>query len=345
MNKINRNNYEIYFIDYLDGTINHQDKEELMTFLRENPDLKSELELLSNEDIGLSQNKQITFPHKINLFKKAQLKNEEHSHIDELCIAKLEGDLKDNEEKEFDRLITSNKNTAETYKLYQKTKIKADKSIVFPNKNNLKRHKTVFLNHRIKQALAYAAGILLLVALITNTSTNNTNNYDKYLSNNDIYLNLPDITPHTYQSEFKQEIYEENIINSYSNNNNLSPNIINKTTNAADTPMQKIQPVYAALSGGKSPLYAGTDIDLKLKNNPVLKQNRHQLLAKTPQIQKENKSGNSTLLDLAEMGFNGISKITGKELALERKYDEKGNLKQLAFKSESFMLTTNVNKK
>lgn len=345
MNKINRNNYEIYFIDYLDGIISHQDKEELMLFLRKNPDLKKELEFFSNDETGLNPNIKITFSHKGKLIKTPQLKTEDYKHIDELCIAKLEGDLPDKAEKEFDRLITNNKNIADTYKLYEKTKVKADKAIVFPNKRNLKKHRSVFLNSTINQTLAYAAGILLLVTFFINTSTNNTNNYDKYLSNNNIYLDFSDITTNSSQSEVRQEINEINIRDFQSIYKHPSSNIINTPTNIAETSINKIQPVYAGLPEGEAPLYALADIKMKLKNSHALKQNNKQLLANTSQPQNENQSENSTLLDLAEMGFKGISKITGKELALERKYDEKGNLKRLAFKSESFVLSTKVNKK
>jgi hypothetical protein len=44
MEKINRNNYESYFLDFLEGTLEEPLKAELMDFLKKNPDLAKELD-------------------------------------------------------------------------------------------------------------------------------------------------------------------------------------------------------------------------------------------------------------------------------------------------------------
>ena len=51
--KINRNNYEMYFIDYLDGVLSPDLVSELLLFLDENPDLKEELSDLDALRCGL----------------------------------------------------------------------------------------------------------------------------------------------------------------------------------------------------------------------------------------------------------------------------------------------------
>ena len=45
--KINRSNYEIWFIDSLDGNLSSLEAEELNQFLNENPDLKEEFNELT----------------------------------------------------------------------------------------------------------------------------------------------------------------------------------------------------------------------------------------------------------------------------------------------------------
>ena len=42
--KIDRNNYEVYFIDYFEGNLNREEREELFQFLFLNPDLKNEFD-------------------------------------------------------------------------------------------------------------------------------------------------------------------------------------------------------------------------------------------------------------------------------------------------------------
>jgi hypothetical protein len=49
-----------------------------------------------------------------------------------------------------------------------------------------------------------------------------------------------------------------------------------------------------------------------------------------------------SLWDVAELGIEGISKLTGKDLTLERRYNQDGELQHLAFKTESFRLSTNL---
>ena len=41
--RIDRSNYEIWFIDWLDGNLNSNQVEKLKLFLNENPDLEEEL--------------------------------------------------------------------------------------------------------------------------------------------------------------------------------------------------------------------------------------------------------------------------------------------------------------
>ncbi len=64
---INRNNYELHIIDYLDGNLNHQQVEDLLLFLDQNHDIKEEFELLDNEPI-IAENK-ISFKGKESLKK------------------------------------------------------------------------------------------------------------------------------------------------------------------------------------------------------------------------------------------------------------------------------------
>jgi hypothetical protein len=44
MDTISRNNYEVWFIDYLDGQLDCGQVDQLLDFLNENPDLRNELE-------------------------------------------------------------------------------------------------------------------------------------------------------------------------------------------------------------------------------------------------------------------------------------------------------------
>jgi len=50
MDRIDKNNYEAFMLDYLEGTISPQDKTQLLLFLEQYPELKEDLDT----DISLS---------------------------------------------------------------------------------------------------------------------------------------------------------------------------------------------------------------------------------------------------------------------------------------------------
>ena len=66
--EINKHNYEIVLIDYLDGKLNPLEVAELLLFLEQHPDIKAEFEGLEN--VSVSSIEQETFPAKDALKKK-----------------------------------------------------------------------------------------------------------------------------------------------------------------------------------------------------------------------------------------------------------------------------------
>lgn len=50
---ITRENYEIYFIDYLEGILSSEEVAMVNNFLTVNPDLKEELEIIQGESVQL----------------------------------------------------------------------------------------------------------------------------------------------------------------------------------------------------------------------------------------------------------------------------------------------------
>ena len=68
---INRNTYEVYLIDYFEGNLDALQVSELLLFLEQNPDLKTECENL--ELVYLTQDN--IAPLDKSSLKKGQLKN------------------------------------------------------------------------------------------------------------------------------------------------------------------------------------------------------------------------------------------------------------------------------
>ncbi len=133
--KINRNNYELFFIDYLDGKLSHSEELELMAFLTGNPDLDEELNLVRNIKI---EPEKIFFVDK-NSLKKASFPEISSEKFYELCVGKIEKALSHDDEILLAQYMELNPEKVKDLQLFEKTILKADTTIKFSNKESLKR--------------------------------------------------------------------------------------------------------------------------------------------------------------------------------------------------------------
>ena len=151
--KINRKNYEPYFIDLLDGTLSGEMVDELLDFLRLNPDLAEELKGL--EGIKLQPEEPVKFNHS-NLLKTGF---DQPEIFDETCIRSIEKDLSEKEEEEFQHYLKQNKKAEAEYHLFKATISEPDLFIEYPKKSSLK--------HTIKiRPYWYAAAAVLLLGIV-----------------------------------------------------------------------------------------------------------------------------------------------------------------------------------
>ncbi|SHF78809.1 hypothetical protein SAMN05444274_10943 [Mariniphaga anaerophila] len=129
--KITRNNYEEYFLDYLEGELEETLVDDFIDFLRQNPDLKAELEMVAPIKVEMEN---ISFKGKEKLYKeKYDLKAE----FDHAAVARMEGDLSEKDEKEFRNYLAKHPEKQKEASLFEKTKLKADQSIIFSKKKRL----------------------------------------------------------------------------------------------------------------------------------------------------------------------------------------------------------------
>jgi hypothetical protein len=107
---------------------------EFQVFLKENPDLATELEMA--DSVILEANKNIRFD------SKQQLKKTIESYeidFEEQVVAYHEGDLSSSERIKFEATLSENTDKAEKTRQFGKLKLIADKSIVYPAKKQLKK--------------------------------------------------------------------------------------------------------------------------------------------------------------------------------------------------------------
>jgi len=164
--EINRKNHEAYFLDYWENNLSAEQVAELMIFLEDNPDLKTEFDLFEN--ITLKPEKEIRYSEKEDL-KKATIIPTDNIDIDnyeEKLVANLEGDISDDENIELTDFMELNPKVKLEYSLYRSTVLKPDPNIFYPNKESLKK-KGLFVIYRTQlvYGLSIAASVIILLGI------------------------------------------------------------------------------------------------------------------------------------------------------------------------------------
>jgi len=162
--QINRNNYEAYFLDYRENNLSPEQVAELMIFLEQNPDLKASFE--AYENIELATDKSIKFAEKESLKKSYLISTDHinHENYEETMLAKLEGDISENENIELIAFMELNPKLKLEYNLLRSAFLKPDESIIYSDKESLKK-RGIFVLYKTQliYGLSLAASIIILL--------------------------------------------------------------------------------------------------------------------------------------------------------------------------------------
>ena len=133
--QINRNNYEIYLIDYLDGTLSPQMEAELLAFLDQNPDIQDEFAGLQ-ETFLVPENGAYTCKDdlKKNVPDTGIITPE---NAEQFMIAYYEGDLNAKEERQLMNFLADAPEYHEDFELFAKTKLTTNTQITYARKDDL----------------------------------------------------------------------------------------------------------------------------------------------------------------------------------------------------------------
>lgn len=157
---INRHNYETYFLLYVDNELPAAERTAVELFVRENPDLAPELELLG----GTILPQEITsFEHKSDLLRK-----DEVSAWQEKMLLQLDAELGKEDSDSLFKAMDADKNLAQEWNILQQTKLDKNETIVFENKASLYRKESgriVAMRFRRMAIAAAVTGLLLMAAV------------------------------------------------------------------------------------------------------------------------------------------------------------------------------------
>lgn len=152
MEQINIHNYEAYLLDFSEGNLTHELQMELELFLIQHPEIDinlSELSLIALDDEAITYS------------NKSSLKKTEGDLISETqFIAYIENQLPENEKIELEKSCSVNPSLSNDLALFKKTIAVADSSIIYENKNELKRKpKVIWFDFSV---IRYAAAVCVL---------------------------------------------------------------------------------------------------------------------------------------------------------------------------------------
>ena len=128
---IDRNNYESYFLDYLEGNLDEKFVDDFIEFLQQNPDLKQELSIFSSVSVE---------PEKVEFSKKQKLykvKYDNESYFDKTAVESIEGDISEEEKASFTKYLLSHPEKNREFEIFRKTKLIPDESVKYSQKAKL----------------------------------------------------------------------------------------------------------------------------------------------------------------------------------------------------------------
>jgi hypothetical protein len=374
---INRDNYEAYLLDLLEGNLSAEDRQKVHDFLLLNPDCAQEINELEPWILDKST---------IQLPAKEQLKKEfpdesfmlTETNFDMFSIARLEGDLTEKQESDHARMVEENVEKNREWDEWKKTKLRGE-TIIYANKDQLKHRKGISRRVIWMSVISSAAVTALLVTLLRmNTDSPDTNLASGESTSQPSFEEasvLPETDPTAYQEETTlltrdapEILAEEPVlladepglfsIKKQPDRPIESSNMGQKETGTiADTAKQvkqeQIQPksvrIASYVSSYSDQMEKGTYDLIQPLDIPVTSIHLSSLsLSQLAEVELQEfvegytKEKNLSLWTLANAGFKGINWITGSDMSLLAARDDEGDVSGIQFKSRRFSFATPI---
>jgi cell division protein FtsL len=343
---INRNNYELYLIDYFDGILDGETKTAVEKFLVDNPDIAQDAQQLSSFKLNPLAS---SYKHKSKLLKSKQLLVGVEDEFDYLCIASLEKDIDQRDKQTLEAAIEKNPQRAIEFQQFQIAKLKADLSITYKHKGKLKRFTTFGFTRRILYTASSAAAVLLILISLFN--------YMSSLSEVQQIRELAN-TVETIPIETKTSANSKKFVPVVETNNSLAEPSVNgnsrvdQTTSKAE--IAEVIHEFETIENLTIPNYIKPIVAINIVNKGLPNVSKELLAFQMPIIDNylqqknpdaEGSSRTIGLFEIAQMGFSKLASTTGKNLSLQAQKDDDGKFKRIEFETNLFALSVPVNRK
>jgi len=161
---INRDNYEEFFLMYVDGELSTTDKEMVEAFVQLHPDLQEELAML--QQTVLSPENDIVFTNKNLLFKHTESNS---TVTEEQLLLYIDNELAAQDKATLEAAVVSNTSLQKEIALLQQTKLPLE-TIAYPNKQELyreeKKRRVIYMRWQYMAAAAVLIGLVATVYFV-----------------------------------------------------------------------------------------------------------------------------------------------------------------------------------
>ena len=347
---INRNNFEAYLLDYLEGNLNPLLTADLMAFLAENPEYEKFIPDFEIQPLiahsGEYSNKQFLkkdFPD----FPQINQEN-----FDEFCIAYCEGLLGEKDSMRLKEYIAQHSEKQKDLELFIKLRLQPDLSIGYHDKAGLKKPAgRSFKLRYLYYGLSMAASIALILLLLINRKSGNfreTVTADGMTRNHPV--NIPAEEPQI-QVATDNTLPAESFVPAQQNItraekiNHPAKEPVEISVESLYPPRQNIQLSALEPIGPELPVnHLRREIKLPGKSKVPVLQEPAQKISKAEWIDSESLLGHLiSKVDLwktAETAIDGFNYLTEARISIAKTTDEKGNTSGLVLSTESYSIET-----
>jgi len=360
--QIDKSNYEIWLIDWLDGNLNDSQIEQLELFLKENPYLKEEFEELTTFRLSSPET---LFQHKNQLKKTSRDLSE--SQLEFLSVAYLENDLSPEEKKDLLESVDQDKEKKNSFELIQKMKLHPFK-LPYIHKNKL--FKRTFAQNAIRWSLiGLSAAAIVTLAIITSVTRPHAPNIDREKTALTLYVdstvqkqvshevtNVDKENKHIIPAKTRsktvpdQSSYTSSVIPGFGNNQNAvkdsalaSPAasfaIINKIIFSPSIRLKDESIPTSLIALNKTVTIPGYDDGRSKLSKFIAKAFREKILK-----EKRPEDGPLKAYEIAKAGVSGLDLLLGWEMALDERKDADGVIKSVYFSSKMLKFNAQVKK-
>lgn len=183
---IDLSNYEVFVIDYLDGQLSGEEEVALLAFLEKHPELKEEvdgLELATLEPLEISSD----LKQSLKKTPICEVHGIDENNYESYFIAFAEKDLNETKIQQLEKFLLANPLLFNEFELHKNLRLRADQTIVYPDKEGLKKRRIL--------PVVWISGVAATLTLLLAVSfflQNNKPNTSRQIVNIPTFATIPE---------------------------------------------------------------------------------------------------------------------------------------------------------